>query len=72
MESSSSEDDFLVLSLIEKRKHWVHSILKTREEQGEFHLLVKELRKYPDRFQVYFRMSVVQFDALLAVLAGPC
>ncbi len=50
-----------------KRKYWVHPILQTREEQGEFHLL-KELRNYPDHFQVYFKMSVVQFDMLLAIL----
>ncbi len=66
MESSSSEDDFLVLSLIEKRKgqHWVHPILKTREERGEFHLLVEELRKYPDRLQVYFRCWDLQLNIL--------
>ncbi|KAI7789427.1 hypothetical protein IRJ41_012110 [Triplophysa rosa] len=27
-----------------------------------------ELRDYPDRFKIYFRMSVAQFDALLAIL----
>ncbi len=70
MELSGSEEDFLVLSLIEKRKqkHPVHLILKTREEQGDLHLLVRELRKYRDRFQVCFRMSAVQFDPLLAIV----
>ncbi|XP_042273182.1 uncharacterized protein LOC121900727 [Thunnus maccoyii] len=73
MELSSSEDDFVVLSLLErerkrKRKYWVHPILRRCQEQGEFHLLIKELRNSPDRFQVYFRMSVVQFDTLLAIL----
>lgn len=43
-------------------------ILKTRGRQGEFHLLVKELRNYTRHFQVCFRMSVVQVDSLLATL----
>ncbi len=43
-------------------------ILKIRQEQGEFHLLIKELWNYPNRFQASFRMSAVQFDALQAVL----
>jgi len=71
MESSSSEDDF-VLSLLKKRKikrkYWVHPILRLRREEGEFHFLIKELWDYPERFSVYFRMSVAQFDALLEIL----
>ncbi len=51
MELSSSEDDFVVLSFLEKRKYWVNPILKTREEKGEFHLL-QELRNYPNHSQV--------------------
>ncbi len=68
MELSGSEDDFVVLSLLEKGKYCFYLILKKRQEQEEFHLLIKELWNYPDHFQVYFRMSVVQFDMLLAVL----
>ncbi len=46
MELLSSDDDFVLLSLLEKRrrKYWVHSILKTRQEQGKFHLLIKKLQ----------------------------
>ncbi len=71
MDSSSSEDDFVALSLIEKRRKrkycvCVHPILKLRREEGEF--LIKELRIYPERFKIYLRMSVGQFDALLAIL----
>ncbi len=67
MESSSS-DDFVVLSLLKKeRKYWVHPILRYSEE-GEFPLIIEEQRDYHGRFKVYFRMSVAQFDALLAIL----
>ncbi len=64
MESSSIEDDFVVLSFLKKkeRKYWVHPILKYRED-GEFRLLIKDQRDYHGRFKVYFRMSVAQFDA---------
>ncbi len=65
MESSSSEDDFVVLSLLKRekeRKCCVHPILRYREE-GEF-----PQRDYHRRFNVYFRMSVAQFNALLAIL----
>jgi len=50
MDSSSSEDDFVALSLFKKRrkrKYWVHPILKLCQEEGEIHLL-KESRIYPE------------------------
>ncbi len=42
-------------------------ILKYRED-GEFPLHIKDQRDYHSGFKVYFRMSVAQFDALLAIL----
>ncbi len=63
MESSSFEDDFVVLSLVNKeRKYLVHPIIKYREDR-EFRLLIKDQQDYHGRFKVYFRMSVAQFDA---------
>ncbi len=59
---------FCLFFLKKERKYWIHSLLNTRQDEGEFHLLIKELWNYPDRSQVYFRMSVVQFDTLLAIL----
>ncbi len=55
---------FTSLKKEKERKHWVHPILRYREE-GKF---LKEQRDYQGRFKVYFRMSVAQFDALLAEL----
>ncbi len=43
------------------------SILRYRED-GALRLLIKEQRDYHGRFKVYFRMSVAQFDGLLAIL----
>ena len=48
------------------RKYWVHSINQTRKDFGEFHTLYKDLRKYPDRFYTYYRMSTEKFNAILA------
>ncbi len=37
------------------RKYWVHSILRLRSEEGERQPVIKELRDYPERFNVYIR-----------------
>ena len=37
-----------------------------RNDLGEFNTLYKDLRKYPDRFYTYYRMSTEQFDTILA------
>ena len=48
------------------QKYWVHPINQTCKDFGEFHTLYKDLRKYPDRFYTYYRMSTEQFDTILA------
>lgn len=54
---------------------WLSHFLKSKNSpsnignktsKGEFYLLIKELHTYPDCFQVYFWMSLVQFYTLLA------
>ncbi|KAL2096763.1 hypothetical protein ACEWY4_005970 [Coilia grayii] len=60
----------MLLDKKRKRKFWVHPLLERRRPQGEFHQLIQELKLYHDRFRQYFRMSVAEFEALLAVL-GP-
>ncbi|KAJ8384825.1 hypothetical protein AAFF_G00198120 [Aldrovandia affinis] len=40
--------------------------LQTRQQHGEYHRLVQELRLDGERFQRYFRMDRAQFDELLA------
>lgn len=47
------------------REYWVHPINQTRREFGEFDKLYKDLRNFPDRFFVYFRMTTEQFDYIL-------
>ena len=48
------------------RRYWVHPINQMCNDLGEFNTLYKDLRKYPDRFYTYYRMSTEQFDTILA------
>ncbi|XP_073714916.1 uncharacterized protein [Misgurnus anguillicaudatus] len=48
-----------------RRRVWVHQILQRRNQLGEFHQLLQELRLDDGRFQRYFRLSRAQFDDLL-------
>uniref|UniRef100_A0A3B1JES6 DDE Tnp4 domain-containing protein n=1 Tax=Astyanax mexicanus TaxID=7994 RepID=A0A3B1JES6_ASTMX len=56
---------FLYLRRKRRRSVWVHQILCGRQQQGEYHRLVQELRLDDVLFQLYFRLSKGQFDNLL-------
>ncbi|KAL2077931.1 hypothetical protein ACEWY4_025616 [Coilia grayii] len=49
-----------------RARYWVHPINVARQQHGEFHRLVMELRLHSDLFQQYFRLSRELFDELLA------
>lgn len=49
-----------------RRRVWIHQTIRRREEFGEFHHLLQELRQDEVRFQRYFRLSRPQFDDLLS------
>ncbi|MED6238695.1 hypothetical protein ATANTOWER_027770 [Ataeniobius toweri] len=49
-----------------RRRPWVHQILQGREQFGDYHHLLQELRLDDDRFQQYFRLSGTQFEDLLS------
>ena len=50
-----------------KRRFWMHSIFKRREQLGEFHSLVKELlSNHEDKFFQYFRVPQLQFNNYVA------
>ena len=57
------------LLLYRRQKHcmyWVHPIKQSCQQFGEFNTLYKDLRKYPDRFYTYYRISTEQFHYILA------
>ncbi|XP_068090140.1 uncharacterized protein [Hyperolius riggenbachi] len=51
-----------------QRRFWVHPMISQRLSIGHFPLLFRELRKNPEKFFSYTRMSVATFDSLLVVL----
>lgn len=47
---------------------WVHPIIRKRDQQGAYNNLVKDLRGYPERFFNFHRLTIYQFDRLLALI----
>lgn len=52
-----------------KKRFWVHPLLQTRADKGMFKLFYIDLRKYPEKFFNYTRMSIESFDELLLLLS---
>jgi hypothetical protein len=48
-----------------KRRYWIHPINEERDNLGEYHRLVQELRLDSQRFNTYCRMSPEIFEKLL-------
>ena len=73
MESSSSDEDCIVLLLIKyrkrlKRRHWVHPLNLLRPLMGE-HLKIEIMYSmYPQKFFEYTRLIPPLFDKLLEML----
>ncbi|XP_055600584.1 uncharacterized protein LOC129749586 [Uranotaenia lowii] len=53
-----------------KRNFAVHPINRNRKKDGEFYRLYPELRKYPNKFRSYTRMSMETFDMVLDSIKG--
>ncbi len=51
-----------------KRMWWVHPMNAVHgvDRQGEFHVQIQEMSNFPQHWYCYFRMTVEQFDFLLA------
>ncbi|XP_069605550.1 uncharacterized protein [Ranitomeya imitator] len=48
---------------------WVHPLVAERTEKGHFYVLYNDLRRYPDKFISFCRLSILAFDRLLTILA---
>lgn len=54
-----------------QRRYWVHPILQQRQQQGDWHNLIQEMRFQNDgTFFNYMRMTPAMFDNILAKI-GP-
>jgi len=49
-----------------KRRYWVHPLNSDREKNNNFLEFYGNIRKHPEKFFEYYRMSVRSFDELLA------
>uniref|UniRef100_A0A8C6NIP4 DDE Tnp4 domain-containing protein n=1 Tax=Nothobranchius furzeri TaxID=105023 RepID=A0A8C6NIP4_NOTFU len=47
---------------------WVNPIIKTRERNGEYHHLMRDLKDDPDKSRTYFRLSPELFAHLLTLV----
>ena len=50
------------------RKFAVHPYGKKRAEKGQFNIIYEELRRFPEKFFSYYKMSVKTFDELLNIV----
>ena len=50
----------------DKKRVWVHEILKRRKVDGEFYTLCTALEDHEEKFFIYFRMCSYQFNILLS------
>lgn len=53
--------------LKKKQKLWVHPFVADRPTNGKFCEIYSDLRKYPDKFFSYLRLSIGSFDELLTI-----
>ena len=47
------------------RRYWVHPIHSSREHDMRFQVFYDNLKKYPEKFFDYYRMSIFSFEELL-------
>jgi len=69
-ESDDSDDEVLLLYAVgnKRERKWVNEGNMKRREFGEFHHLMKQLRRDEFTFKEYFRMSNNQFEQLLSLI----
>ncbi|EFN89778.1 hypothetical protein EAI_13965, partial [Harpegnathos saltator] len=51
-----------------RNRKWVHPMLEKRKLEGEYWTLFKDLLKYDDKFDQYFRMPQCKFYDLLKLI----
>lgn len=63
------DNPFLRKKLLKKKRVAVHPINRRRKIYGEYHHLYNDLRKSPERFFEYLRMSVETYDFILCKIS---
>ncbi|XP_036149249.1 uncharacterized protein LOC118647808 [Monomorium pharaonis] len=55
--------------IYKKKRFWVHPIFRLRDKHGFYQAIYPTLSRYEPKFQNYMRMSLSQFEDLLALVA---
>jgi len=50
------------------RKFAVHPYGRKMAEKGQFNIMYEDLRRFPEKFFSYYKMSVRTFDELLSIV----
>lgn len=68
--SYDTDDDniLLALTVCKRKRKWVHEVNTKRNEYGEYHHLMKQLRGDETKFIEYFRVNITQFDSILHII----
>lgn len=67
-DSSSSDDELVLLYSLTNRTHWVHPINQRRRRYGEYHHLMQDLELDDERFRTYFRLTRNEFEEVLNLI----
>ncbi|KAM4026934.1 uncharacterized protein ACNLHF_008145 [Anomaloglossus baeobatrachus] len=51
-----------------KKKMWIHPLLVARETKGHFRVLYNDLRRFPEKFTLFCRLTIPAFDRLLSIV----
>lgn len=52
-----------------RKQYWIHPILRQRHEYGFYHAIFPVISLDSSRFRNYFRMTPIQFEELLTLVA---
>ncbi len=67
-EAAGELDDSTSHAAKTTRKYWVHPLNQKRDEEDLFENFYSSIRKYPNKFFEYYRMSITSFDELLETM----
>ncbi|XP_056422332.1 uncharacterized protein LOC130362226 isoform X2 [Hyla sarda] len=51
-----------------QKRLWIHPVIRMKQEKGHFNMLYADLRRCPDKFQEFIKMSTSAFDGLLDLM----
>jgi len=62
---AAEADGELEESAQKHRRYWVHPLHSSKKYDMKFQIFYENLKKYPDKFFDYYRMSIQSFEELI-------